>query len=127
MQKNVSEDKNELNSYCRDLESMGARLVYLPVKKAKPARFDLDLALATLQRFGIYSLLLEGGAGLYQSFLNQNLVNKVYAFQAPQIMSGHDLLGWGQDQDASVMNLERVTITPLRNDWLLEAGVTFKG
>lgn len=56
---------------------------------------DIDQLLTLLGERGITSLLLEGGSGVYTSFLEAGQVDKVYLFQAPIIL-GDDGKSWVQ-------------------------------
>lgn len=62
---------------------------------------DLNELLLELGRRGITSVLIEGGSGVYTSFLKAGLVDKVHIFQAPLFLGGDALdylqpLGIGQ-------------------------------
>ncbi|MEJ2238617.1 MAG: RibD family protein, partial [Gemmatimonadales bacterium] len=46
----------------------------------------LEQALEELRREGVTSLLLEGGAELAASFLDANLVDRIYWYQAPMLL-----------------------------------------
>lgn len=61
-----------------------------------PSGFDLDQLLGQLFAMGISSLLLEGGSFVYQSFLTQNKVDRIYQFQAPIILGSQTGLSWTQ-------------------------------
>jgi diaminohydroxyphosphoribosylaminopyrimidine deaminase/5-amino-6-(5-phosphoribosylamino)uracil reductase len=52
--------------------------------------FDLRELLKSLHNQEISSILVEGGAKLSHTFLNQNLVDKFYYFIAPKIYGGSD-------------------------------------
>jgi diaminohydroxyphosphoribosylaminopyrimidine deaminase/5-amino-6-(5-phosphoribosylamino)uracil reductase len=52
--------------------------------------FYLRELLKSLHNQGISSILVEGGAKLSHTFLNQNLVDKFYYFIAPKIYGGSD-------------------------------------
>ncbi|MCG8639490.1 MAG: RibD family protein, partial [Desulfobacterales bacterium] len=56
-------------------------------------RVDLEQLLRRLAEREISSLLLEGGSGVYSSFIQAGLVDKLYIFQAP-IIIGDDGVGW---------------------------------
>lgn len=59
-------------------------------------RVDLSSLLVELGTIGISSLLVEGGAQVFTSFLNQDLVQKVYWFQAPMVAGEGALGGIGE-------------------------------
>ncbi len=75
-----------------------------------------------LRDLNIHSVLLEGGAGLYQSFLKENLVDRIYLFQAPKILLGDGLVHWATHaKGLRSANLTNVKLTSLEPDWLIEA------
>lgn len=53
-------------------------------------RIPLRSLLKILHDRGISSILIEGGARINYSFLQENLLDKVYAFTAPAIIGGND-------------------------------------
>ena len=54
---------------------------------------NLEDLLGKLLKMGIYSILLEGGSGIYTSFIKEKLVDKIILFQAPKII-GDDGISW---------------------------------
>ncbi|MFA5879043.1 MAG: bifunctional diaminohydroxyphosphoribosylaminopyrimidine deaminase/5-amino-6-(5-phosphoribosylamino)uracil reductase RibD [Candidatus Margulisiibacteriota bacterium] len=53
--------------------------------------FDLNLILTTLyQKFGITSLLIEGGKKVFTSAISNKIVDKAYFFIAPKMILGED-------------------------------------
>ena len=69
----------------RALEARGVRLQHIP-SRSPAQRIPLPDVLSLLSKMEITSLLLEGGAQLYASALNQNLVDKLTLFYAPQFL-----------------------------------------
>ena len=63
----------------------------------------IDLLLALRER-KIYSLFVEGGAKTYGSFLNQNLVDRLYLFLAPKMIGKG--LAW--NAHANPASLEKI-------------------
>lgn len=59
-----------------------------PIKYTVSKRLDLSECLHALEAFKIYSLLLEGGAGLYQDFIEQKLVDRLHIFLSPKHFYG---------------------------------------
>lgn len=78
--------------------------------------FDLDPLLTTLFERGIYSLLLEGGAYLYETFLKQKQVQRIYQFQAPIILGAGEGLPWTQGFGISTM-ADRVSVRSVRTQF----------
>ncbi len=60
----------------------------LPGAKALSPELDLQQLLQQLGGRGIDSILLEGGGTLNASMLQENLVQRVYAFVAPKLVAG---------------------------------------
>ncbi len=100
------------------LEFRGAKVLELPVDAR--GRFTPGVLLDALALEGVTSLLLEGGAGLYSSFLAEGAVQRLHHFQAPLTLGG------GGDPlhfSAASPTLESdgpVKVTPLGPDLLLE-------
>jgi diaminohydroxyphosphoribosylaminopyrimidine deaminase/5-amino-6-(5-phosphoribosylamino)uracil reductase len=67
------------------LEARGVRLQQIPAGSSAQ-RIPLPDVLSLLSKLEITSLLLEGGAQLYASALNQNLVDKLTLFYAPRFL-----------------------------------------
>ncbi|MDD7305889.1 MAG: bifunctional diaminohydroxyphosphoribosylaminopyrimidine deaminase/5-amino-6-(5-phosphoribosylamino)uracil reductase RibD [Peptoniphilaceae bacterium] len=57
--------------------------------KEDKGKIDLEDLCQKLYQRNIRSLLVEGGASVNNSFLEANLINKIYAFISPQIISGY--------------------------------------
>ena len=60
----------------------------------KTGRLDLEVLLEKLFQIGINSLFLEGGAQVYNSFLEQDLVNRIYHFEAREVYAEKGLNMW---------------------------------
>lgn len=56
--------------------------------KEKNGRVDVKDLCDKLYKMGIRSLLIEGGSAVNNSFLEENLVDKIYEFISPQVISG---------------------------------------
>ena len=67
------------------LRSLGAELI--PVKPASNG-LPLKKVLAELGKRGIQSVLVEGGAGVFSSFLREGLWDRISIFIAPVILGG---------------------------------------
>lgn len=74
-------DKRKL----KDIEGKGADVIITPLKNN---RVDLGYLMQQLGRRGIDSVLLEGGAALNFSALEEGIVDKVISFIAPKIIGG---------------------------------------
>ena len=78
--------------------------------------FELDPLLRALYERGVYSLLLEGGAYLYETFLKQKKVHRIYQFQAPIILGAGEGLPWTQGFGISTM-AEKVRVRSVRTQF----------
>ncbi len=78
--------------------------------------FDLEPLLKALFQRGIYSLLLEGGAYLYETFLKQKQVQRIYQFQAPVILGAGEGLPWTQGFGISSM-ADKVRVRSVRTQF----------
>ena len=72
---------------------------------------------------GIVNLLVEGGGSVHGAFLDAGLVDKVYAFVAPQIVGGETSLspieGSGVRLMADSWHLSRTRSEQIGLDWLI--------
>jgi diaminohydroxyphosphoribosylaminopyrimidine deaminase/5-amino-6-(5-phosphoribosylamino)uracil reductase len=66
------------------LSELGAQV--LPSRSGE--QWILTDLLATLGELGVQSLLIEGGSGIYSSFVDADLVDEYYLFYAPFFMGG---------------------------------------
>ncbi len=93
----------------------------------KDAHMDLKELLVILGKRGVDSLLLEGGATLNGSALENGLVHKVQAYIAPKLFGGMDakspIAGKGVNYPSEAFRLSPPRITLLGEDVLLESGV----
>ena len=88
-----------------------------------PENLEVEEILTELGQREITSLLLEGGSGVYTSFLEANLINKFHFFQAP-ILIGNDgipmLKYLSINSIDSAYQLENVTAEKLGNNLHIE-------
>jgi diaminohydroxyphosphoribosylaminopyrimidine deaminase/5-amino-6-(5-phosphoribosylamino)uracil reductase len=85
--------------------------------------FEPQSVLDSIHQAGVHSLLLEGGAGLYSSFLDMGLVRRMHLFQSPKLYSGADLIHIEtvRAQDGQTIDLQQLSLTILDSDILIEA------
>ncbi len=92
------------------------------VPSASGGGVELAAVLEHLVRRGVHSVLVEGGARIHRAFLEAGLVDRVLLYLAPRILAGGP--GWvagpGVGALADAYELERVGVTPLGPDLLLE-------
>lgn len=102
------------------LESRGAELLVLPEEKGRVALRPL---LQELGRRRVQSLLVEGGAEVLGTFLDQRLVNKFYFFYAPKILGGKDaypaVAGRGVARLGEAHQARNLTLRRLGSDLLV--------
>ena len=73
--------------------------------------FDLnELLIRLYQEFQINSLMLEGGAGIFSSFLKQNQIQRIYQFISPVLMGGVKGRSW--TESLSLKKIKKVLIRP---------------
>ena len=73
---------SEFSHLSLPLESLPITVVRLPVEKLT-GHFSWPSVLQCLTVYGVQSLLIEGGAGVYDSILESGLVNKFHWFRSP--------------------------------------------
>ena len=103
------------------LEQAGAELVVLP--SGEDRRVDLRALIEHLGSRGVVNLLVEGGGSVHGAFFDAGLVDKVYAFVAPQIVGGETSLSPIEGSGVSVMvdswQLSRTRSEQIGLDWLI--------
>ncbi len=99
------------------LESLGVKVVQVPVDGGQ---LDLKQALRALTKHALTSVLIEGGAAVAASIVEQRLLDKVTFFFAPKIIGGHEaksaIEGEGVAQLNDAMELRDLKITPRGSD-----------
>jgi diaminohydroxyphosphoribosylaminopyrimidine deaminase/5-amino-6-(5-phosphoribosylamino)uracil reductase len=95
----------------------------VPAPFDKIRGFDLEFLLKDLYKRGIYSILLEGGSFLYQTFLRAGQIQRLYHFQAPILIGAEHGLSWtagfGISSMAKKIELSRVQTHHFDNDILV--------
>jgi diaminohydroxyphosphoribosylaminopyrimidine deaminase/5-amino-6-(5-phosphoribosylamino)uracil reductase len=106
------------------LTQAGAEVLQLP---SREERVDLMELLRVLGKREVTSLLVEGGATLFGSLFEQDLVDKLLVFIAPIIIGGGDAKssvgGKGVEKVAQAMSLTRVKVEKLGDDVLISGYV----
>lgn len=104
-------------TYDQSYVDLGVKIIQMPT-------IDLDKLMTILGEAKIDSIFIEGGAYTHASFLEANLVNKVYAFIAPKIIGGKNALtpigGEGVSLMKDALVLKDVTYTQFDEDILIE-------
>jgi diaminohydroxyphosphoribosylaminopyrimidine deaminase/5-amino-6-(5-phosphoribosylamino)uracil reductase len=104
------------------LESKGVEIVSLP---ERAGRISIKVLLAVLGRRGIESLLVEGGAGVYGSFLEERQLDKLVLFLAPCLIGGQKAMGMiggtGVTTVAEALRFKEIKVKTRSGDILVEA------
>lgn len=91
-------------------ENKKANLIVTPWTESEG--FDLENLMKTLFKKGIYSIMLEGGNFVYQTFLWAGQVQRLFQFQAPILIGAGGGLPWTQgfgiQKMADKIQLEKV-------------------
>jgi diaminohydroxyphosphoribosylaminopyrimidine deaminase/5-amino-6-(5-phosphoribosylamino)uracil reductase len=117
--------------HSRDDPAASARLVEQGVecrRLGQPGQpVPLDKVLEELGRRRFTNLLVEGGASVLGSFLDQGELDEVCLFLAPRLIGGRQALpaigGLGATRLADAYYLERCRMEPVGTDWLLRAAI----
>jgi diaminohydroxyphosphoribosylaminopyrimidine deaminase/5-amino-6-(5-phosphoribosylamino)uracil reductase len=106
----------------RKLENQGVEILSLPDPGGLISIKELLMALG---RRGITSLLVEGGAEVYGSFLQEHLVDKLIVFIAPCLIGGREAIGMiggaGINRMSQAVRLKEMRVKPWFGDILVEA------
>ncbi|MFN3534282.1 MAG: bifunctional diaminohydroxyphosphoribosylaminopyrimidine deaminase/5-amino-6-(5-phosphoribosylamino)uracil reductase RibD [Desulfatiglandales bacterium] len=101
-------------------ESKGARVIRCPTRGG---RIDALSCLKILGKMGIQTILLEGGATLTASFLEERMVDKFYVFVAPKLLGGSDghpvIRGVGPTEIRNTLRLTQTEVVRLGEDILI--------
>ncbi len=97
--------------------------VIVRVYKSNPD-FDLNEILIDLGNLKVDSVLVEGGSYVHGSFLDQLVVDKVYAFIAPKLVGGEKSLtpvsGKGVELMAQAHTLKKIKVHQFDDDIMIE-------
>jgi diaminohydroxyphosphoribosylaminopyrimidine deaminase/5-amino-6-(5-phosphoribosylamino)uracil reductase len=104
------------------LERAGVEILALP---EKDGHISIRELLSRLGRRGITSLLLEGGAETYGTFLKEGQVDKLLVFIAPCLLGGRKAVGMvggmGVARVAEAVRLKEMKVKTIGGDILVEA------
>ena len=93
------------------------------IQAERNGKVDLKSLLKQLGEMGIDSVLVEGGGEIHGAFLEENLVNKVYAYIAPKVVGGATAKtpvgGTGLKTMEDAKKLKNVQIEQLGEDILI--------
>lgn len=103
------------------LRQEGAEIIQLP---AAGGQVDLTAVLEELGRREISSVLVEGGATVLTSFIQQKLADKVYIFLSPRFIGGEKsptpFEGRGAETVAEALELKNLRHFKIRKDIIVE-------
>lgn len=106
------------------LEEKGAKVIITPLKDN---RVDLKYLMMELGKINIDSVLLEGGATLNYSALNEGIVDKVVSFIAPKIIGGEvaktPVGGEGINYMKDAIKLQNISTLKFGEDIMIEGKV----
>jgi len=104
------------------IEELGGRIITC---RMRGGRIDLADLLGRLAKMSINSILVEGGATLFDTFVREGLADKFYLFFAPKILGGDDGVpftrGPGCDIMKECMSLTITTVKRFGDDVMIEA------
>ncbi len=101
----------------KQLEQQGVQIITLS-NDATP----VSELVQRLRERGIISVLVEGGGGVLGSFIDEKVIDKVYAFYAPLLVGGTQAVsigGHGAIEIKEALRLEDVTIVHFADNWLV--------
>lgn len=100
------------------LQTDSVKLIEIP--QAKDGRLCLVDLLKVLGKLGLRSLMVEGGARVITSFLQQRLPNRVVMTLAPTFAGGYAAVhSLGEDRWPDLPRLCRTQMMPIGSDFLL--------
>lgn len=102
----------------KKLQEKGLQIIVLPEREGK---VDLKKLILELDRRGVVSLLLEGGAKLYTSAVEAGIVDKFLFFVAPKLIGGKNSLGVFGDNITKKVELKISKVSNLGPDLVIEA------
>ncbi len=105
------------NESLKVLQANSVNVVTLPGKS-----IDLMHLMRLLYDRNIISVFVEGGGAVIGSFLDQRLIDKVYAFYAPFLMGGINavrITGQGAQTVQQSMRLDRISIKRMKDNFLV--------
>jgi diaminohydroxyphosphoribosylaminopyrimidine deaminase/5-amino-6-(5-phosphoribosylamino)uracil reductase len=118
----VASGSNVSTAKRKAIEGQGARVVRCRMKNGQ---IDLSELLERLAEMSICSVLVEGGAALFSSFVRGRLVDKCYLFLAPKLLGGGDGIpftrGRGCDIIKDCVGLKVVRVRRFDDDIMVEA------
>ena len=103
------------------IEELGAKVIQC---KEKNRRVDLADLLDTLAGMSITSVLIEGGAGIFDTVIRERFVDKFFIFLAPKLLAGDNgvpfMRGPGSDVMKECLALNIAKVRRFDDDLMIE-------
>ena len=110
--------------HLRRVEKKGVSILTCPTKEG---RIDLGILLNLLGGMNMTSVLVEGGAAIMASLINEGLIDKFYIFKAPKILGGNDGMpmasGSGPQKMDAALRLKDISVRRFGDDVLISGYV----
>ena len=124
----LDSDKDTIIATTSDKQlSENAKILRL---KEKNGQADLEDLLGKLYQMNISSVLVEGGSLVNTSFLENDLVDKIYEFIAPIVIGGVDsrsaFLGQGAFEIISAKKFEIINLERFGKDIMIEVNNVYR-
>ena len=124
----LDSDKDTIIATTSDKQlSVNAKILRL---KEKNGQADLEDLLGKLYQMNISSVLVEGGSLVNTSFLENDLVDKIYEFIAPIVIGGVDsrsaFLGQGAFEIISAKKFEIINLERFGKDIMIEVNNVYR-
>jgi diaminohydroxyphosphoribosylaminopyrimidine deaminase/5-amino-6-(5-phosphoribosylamino)uracil reductase len=104
------------------LEKLGAKVIILPESKGM---VDVTELMKRLGEMEITGVLVEGGAKISASLLENGLVDKIFFFMAPKIAGNNQLSAVGNLSD--LVHLKELTVEKIGEDILVKGRMKAEG
>lgn len=126
--RDTGEETETLEGIREYLEEQGVILLDIPLKSDSGApQLHVRQLFKKLGERGIDSILLEGGGNLNASVLQENLIQRVYAFVAPKLVAGaaakSPVEGEGIQKMKEAVKLRGIEITSFGDDFCITGRV----
>ncbi|MCX7787927.1 MAG: bifunctional diaminohydroxyphosphoribosylaminopyrimidine deaminase/5-amino-6-(5-phosphoribosylamino)uracil reductase RibD [Spirochaetes bacterium] len=117
--KQTSIEKGPIEEKRKALEELGVRVILVPATSHRPS---LSVVLSRLGDLGIRSILVEGGASVFTSFLQETLFDRISFFLAPMVI-GKGIEGIGDlgiRRISDHLRLDRIRFRRIGNQIMIE-------
>ncbi len=112
--------KHHSTERSRELTERGATVISVESVESQSGKLNLPQVLSALAERQVTSLIVEGGATVAASFIEQRLIDKATFFIAPKIIGGREAVsaigGEGFARLSDVVELENLVVRQLGDD-----------